>query len=160
MEPGKKSAVKKAMRVATTFTGAAAFAAGFAPAANAATHPVMQGRYHKLPIAEKQGLGVTPQTTIHSGPCSVHPTWLHFEWALEDNLNTRYLTCMGFAGTDRFTQAVSMFSQCGGNNYGYFDSGSPYLSFRPGTTYRTFPHRYNLWLVHISRWTGSDTCPL
>ena len=160
VEKVKKSAIRKTMRVATTFTGAAAVAATFTPVANAATHPAMHGRYHKLPIAEGHGTGATPHTTIHSGPCSVHPTWLHIEWATYTHQSQPFLTCLGFAGTLTLDQALSMRSQCGGNNHGRFNVGGQSLTFRAGTTYRQFFPGYNVFNVHISGWAGSDTCPL
>ena len=152
---------KRSFKIATAFTGAAAVAATFTPAANAATHPVMHGRYHKLPLVEGNAAGATPQTAIHSGPCSVHPTWLHIEWYNSyKSQGNPYLTCLGFAGTYHVS-AMRMISQCGGNNHGYFDSGTSKLTFKAGTTYRTFTgYGYPTWQIHISGWAGSDTCPL
>jgi hypothetical protein len=138
MKQGKNTAIAKTMRVATTFTGAAVCAAAFAPTATAATH---------------RPAGV--QGNIQAGPCSAHPTWLHVEWS------TQSLECYGFSGTITFSSPIGMISQCGGNNYGWFNSKRN-LPFHQGTTYRTFGGGlpYLVSKIHISHWKGSDTCPL
>jgi hypothetical protein len=146
MKLGKKSAMARTMRVATTFTGAAACAVAFAPAATAGGLP-----YHQMPTYRRSG-------SIRSASCQGRPTWLHIDWYSVLGAGP-YLTCVGYKGKLAMSPTIFMSGQCGGNNSGwFFDSHGPF-AFRPGTTYRVFrPHLY-LYSVSIkSDNKGTDQC--
>jgi hypothetical protein len=142
------------MRVATTFTGAAACAAAFAPAATAATHTTAGLAYHKLPIAERHALrGVANTGSIRSASCGTVPHWLHVQWFSTGGAGP-FLTCLGFRGV--FSTSIEMAAQCGGTNHGKFFPGS--LTYGPGNTYRHFnPHRF-VSAISIAGWNGTDAC--
>ena len=159
MKSGKKSAIGKTMRVATTFTGAAACAAAFAPAATAATHTAAEYPYHKFPTNETLALRgeVTPATTgsIRSASCTGRSEWLHVYWYSTEGAGP-FLTCVGYKG--KLTGlTMDMVAQCGGTNHGKFFPGS--LTYVAGTTYRYFtsPLR-SVSAISIAGWTGTDKC--
>jgi hypothetical protein len=148
---------RKAMRVATVFTGAAATAVAFAPVAMAATG---QATPHGHP-AQAAGTNHTVRPDVHSGSirstgCTTN-TWLHVQY--ESVFRT---LCKAFGFKGRMTPASSPLvtsAQCGGNNYGVlYYSGNKHITFGPGTTYRTFNPTKNISEVAISRWNGTDKC--
>jgi hypothetical protein len=158
MKQGKKTAIAKTMRVATSFTGAAAFAAAFAPGATAAAQPAANLPYRPFPLAERHdGRGnLANAANIRSGPCSVHPTWLHVRYVSLLG-GGPFETCYGFTGT--LPVNFIMISQCGGNNSGHFSPGN--LTFHQGRTDRVFtPNSPYVSKITIKGWKGSDTCPL
>jgi hypothetical protein len=167
MKSGKKSVLAKTMRVATTFTGAAACAAAFAPAATAATHPtaVEHAKHELLPTPRatlptaKGALfdAVTPDNSgsIRTAVCSGRPNWFHFVWFSVGGAGP-FLTCAGFKGT--IDTSLFMSAQCGGNNIGYIDGPAGKITYGPGTTYRVFSPSPLINQIHISRWTGGDAC--
>lgn len=154
MEPSiRKAGSGKTVRVATTFTGAAACAFAFAPTALAGTpqqaaQPGHQGRQvrvntHAIPY-------------IETGNCrgAGQSHWFHM--GSENNV-----TCFGFRGTDYFSPVpILITSFCGGNTHGFIvgDLGHRY-DFGPGTTYRNIGI-FEVSVVHISSTTGTDKCPL
>jgi hypothetical protein len=142
------------MRVATVFTGAAATAVAFAPAALAAPgHAQVQGH---TALAQGKTRAVQPETGIRSKGCGTSDVnWLHIEYG---SLAGRDLCkAFGFAGV--FKDSQSMFAQCGGNNFGnIFYSGGKDVSFGPGNTYRSFHPRKLISKVSIYFWSGTDHC--
>jgi hypothetical protein len=152
----KKLTSRKAMRVATVFTGTAACATAFVPAANAQT-----ARY-AAPQAAMQ-----PDTRWASRGCAGVPEWFH--------LYSLYgPKCLGGEGSIGGEMEVSGF--CGGNNHGWwsgYNTQSPSIKytrqhFAPGTNVywfagntRKFPGGLvNVSKVTISNFNGHDTCPL
>jgi hypothetical protein len=152
----KKAAVGKTLRVATVFTGAAACAAAFTPAAMAATgHP-----------ARPQNGAAYDSMKVTSN-CAGVPNWLHltFWWSSKPGPSFYLRTmCWGFAGIDAAippqrggTNRLSY--ECGGNNYGYLNPATDFQNFGPGTGYR---HENNFVVnsVEITGWSGTDRCPV
>lgn len=154
MKPSIKKAISgKTMRVATTFTGAAACAVAFGPPAMAGTvHSAHQPALERLRPRSVVGESCRPGTSH----------WLH----LANNKQSD--RCFGFSGTLHVSYYTT--SYCGGTNYGWiagiYDSSKQheyFTYFGPGTTYAHIPgtSRYKLVLIeseHISRWKGTDKC--
>jgi hypothetical protein len=145
MKPGTRKALTgKKMRVATTFTGAAACAIAFAPhaaAATTATHrPLLRAN-----------------TTIRERSCTAsRDTWLHI-------YNGSVYRCFGYTGTLAYLFTVVDF--CGGENSGYLAGSLLDGDFSPryfsrGTNYVTAsPDKdFTLSAVDIVAYTGSDAC--
>jgi hypothetical protein len=137
--------MRKAFTVATVFTGAAACAAAFTPAAEAA------------PTARTQV--IAPDTAHHN--CTVGPatTSAVFYWPASKHHGP---TCVG--GSPDVHQRTSLggteFSKlCTGNNSGYYfvkTLSSP-MGFTRGHTMDLFG--FYVSQVSISQWHGGDTCP-
>jgi hypothetical protein len=138
------------MRVATVFTGAAATAVAFAPAALAAPgHAPAQGH---TALVNGKTRAVRPD--IKSKGCGTSDeNWLHIEY----NALFGAEDCKAFGFAGRFNTALSMIAQCGGNNYGsiYYSDGRN-ISFGPGNTYRRLTHTVSA--VSIFFWSGNDKC--
>jgi hypothetical protein len=143
--------VKKVMRVATVFTGAAACTAFLAPAANAETEATLT-----------PGATARPASTTQRSCNNAH--YFHIKANTESY-------CFGGAGSAYPDYPASAF--CGGNNYGFF-SGWSYKSdmyfgksyrnqhFRPGSKYYSFIYAGNfndrplyMSFLHISGWDGT-----
>src|ERR1700689_3688736 len=136
MKPG----IKKAMRVATTFTGAAACVVGFNdPAAMAGTgQPAQPGHQnHLLAIAGNRRLS----GSIKSG-CGYANTshWLHIGEPPGGGV-----ICIGDRGLLDMSPWPNMHSFCGGTNYGVIWGHGPnvswttYFVYGPGTTFYRLP---------------------
>jgi hypothetical protein len=150
----RRAASRKAMRVATVFTGAAATAVAFAPAALAAPgHAPAQGH---TALVNGKTRAVRPETTIESKGCGTSDVhWLHISYA--SFFRSHLCKAFGFAGYKADGQ--DMQAQCGGNNYGtIFSSKGTDIGFGPGNTYRTFNPRKNISGVSIYYWSGNDQC--
>jgi hypothetical protein len=149
----RRTTSRKAMRVATVFTGAAATAVAFAPAALAAPgHAPAQGH---TALANGKTQAVRPENsgTIRSKGCGTSDeTWLHIEYAsiFGDN------RCKAFGFKGRFDLSQDMDAQCGGNNYGNIFGSKGDLSFGPGNYYRRVSRRISV--VSIYYWSGTDRC--
>jgi hypothetical protein len=142
------------MRVATVFTGAAAAAVGFAPAALAAPgHAAAQGHPAR---ANARAQAMRPDTgSIRSTGCTTN-TWVHIEYSTL--FITDYCRAIGFEGRMKLKSApLAMNAQCGGNNVGtiYYDGGGS-LSYGQGTTYRPVYHSVSS--VSILYWKGTEQC--
>lgn len=148
------------MRVATTFTGAAACAAAFAPAATAATHPAAHHpTYAPFPVAKNlalQGMARATTGSIRSASCTTaRKNWVHVWWTPTNGFSS-HETCVGFKG--KLTGlSISMFAQCGGNNHGKFFPGG--LTYGPGTTYRNFTPSRFVSAISDAGWAGTNACP-
>jgi hypothetical protein len=168
VKPGiKKVASGKTMRVATLFTGAAAYAAAFAPAAAAGTvHAAGAGHQARLDGRTLTALrlhdtmhGARPDDSGSIGwtsSCTRFPHWVHI-------YSPAVHTCVGFKGTLDFVtdlgQPIGASTICGGNNYGWYKSvGDRKGYYHQGTTYATLPVD-NIKSIHISGWKGTDACP-
>jgi hypothetical protein len=137
--------MKKALRVATVFTGVIGCAATFAPTAPAA--------------AAAPGTAVTraiEAASIESGPCDSGT--MHRVHVYDGNTDS----CVGFRGTLVYQVPLAATGFCPGSNYGYIegDSLSPLITqFRQGSTIDLFPPSFEIASVHISGWNGDETCP-
>ena len=145
----RRATSRKAMRVATVFTGAAAAAVAYAPAALAAPgHAPAQG--HTALVNGKTG-GARIQSK-GCGASDVH--WLHVQY----NSPFRVLCkAFGFAGV-KDVGTLTMYAQCGGTNYGNLFTEEGVVSFGPGNTYRSFTYGKYLSAVSIYSWSGTDKC--
>lgn len=126
MKPGiKKVASGKTMRVATVFTGAAACAAAFAPAAHAAT-------------------GFTRTAIKETNSCGTVPRWVH----LKNNI-LHVSQCYGFDGITS-AGGFAAASICGGNNSGWVVSFyGDATHFKPGNTFVHLPWPNNALLGSV-----------
>jgi hypothetical protein len=142
--------MKKALRVATVFTGVAGCAAAFGPAAAAATAAPGTA------VARAVEAANVDAATIESGPCNSGTThWLH----LYDGGTDR---CVGFPGTLVYKTPPAASAFCPGNNYGYIEGASPsplIIAFRQGATIERFTSQFRIQAIHISGWSGNETCP-
>jgi hypothetical protein len=143
------------MRVATCFTGAAAAAVAFAPAALAAPgHAPAQG-HTALVNGTTRAMGPDVHSgSIRSKGCNttdVH--WLHISYA--SLFRSKLCKAFGFRGF--MTVSQDMTKQCGGNNYGTIFTSKGGLSFGPGNTYRNVK-RKSISGVSIYQWKGTDKC--
>jgi hypothetical protein len=146
------------MRVATTFTGAAACALGFAPAANAVTATQAVAGHGQYLNA------IHPYATHRSPDCgtaTVH--WLHV------GNGTGGDVCFGDKGGTGVLPASErslIFSFCGGNNtcymFGYTEpnGGGRHVSqyFGHGNYYAYLKTPFYLWSVAILNYSGTDGC--
>jgi hypothetical protein len=171
MKPSiKKAASRKTVRLATTFTGAAACAFAFVPAATAATgHPVTAGPGHQGGIRPDLGIDYScPAGTEH---------WVHLA------LNNTKDYCVGGRGAHPFPLGKSpvIHGLCGGNNsgvitgsyvsntraaafghgnrHGFRPFGNAVISFGPGDKYRGIS-AFLVSSVDIFNYSGTDKCGL
>jgi hypothetical protein len=146
----KKAASSKTMRVATTFTGAAACAVAFAPTAMADTHTAAVQAQPNHAERSTMPLG------IGAGNCGQpnQSHWLHVQSAYGA------VKCYGGRGILGVGQ-LSVSSFCGGNNSGYFyEDGFKIHRFQVGTYfYKPSEAPFTVSAVSISTWRGGDTCP-
>jgi hypothetical protein len=151
----RRATSRKAMRVATVFTGAAATAVAFAPAALAApSHAPAQGHTALVNGKTRAMRPDVDSGTIRSKGCGTSDVhWLHIEYV---SLFRRDL-CKAFGYRGFMTVAQDFFAECGGNNYGtiYWNGGN--LGFGPGNTYRSVTER-NISGVSIYSFKGTDKC--
>jgi hypothetical protein len=137
----KKAALGKTMRVATAFTGAAAFAAAFAPGAHADTrHQAQLGA--KTLTVPRLGTTYGRQPDLTAAPaisqatnCTTTPRYVHFAMG-------GAVYCFGHDGTGYFPSGAYLYASriCGGNNSGSYESiGGHVATFGPGTTYAHLP---------------------
>jgi len=148
----RRAASRKAMRVATCFTGAAAAAVAFAPAALAAPGNAAAQGHTGLVNGKTQA--VRPDIT--SKGCGASDVqWLHISYASM----IRSHLCKAFGFTGYKADGQDMQAQCGGNNYGtIFSAKGTDIGFGPGNTYRAFNPRKNISGVSIYYWSGKDKC--
>jgi hypothetical protein len=135
MKPG----TKKTVRLATTFTGVAAFA----PTALAGALPPVGP--HLIP------------NTITVKACSAPGTshWLHLALGHSGD-------CLGGTGFIAIDISISKF--CGGNNSGTIRGNSVHgarvpHNFHHGTTYALLHSRYRVTSVDMDGFAGTDRCP-
>jgi hypothetical protein len=139
---------RKALRVATIFTGAAASTVGATAA-------------HAAPAAQSgRRLGGSIRESTHCGAQNKDTEWLHL--IPYNSLTSR---CYGFGGSYSPTGEAGVQAVCGGNNHGYL-AGLPAgtrpswsFGFGPGTGYDENVMHPHLGFIVISKWTGTDKCP-
>lgn len=148
----RKAVSGRTMRVATTFTGAAACAVAFTPLA-------MAGTAH---VAHQPALkGMRPD--IYDEACKGGTShWLH----LANNKGSDW--CFGYSGTISADYLAT--SYCGGTNHGWiqgqYDSAQEkgyFAYFGPGNTYAHMKGASQhkpviIESVHITSWSGNDKC--
>lgn len=158
---GKPKSARR-LRVATVFTGAAACAVGFGPAANA--QPVQAGGAPAPGAAHhRAGLQVRPREETN---CSAgKSTWFHLY--NKSGLGAHYEWCVGFSGYTPLNGIVTAQGFCGGNNSGRFlGSNGVWHGFGHGTSIYFFKAKngfpgshYEVQAVSIYSWSGPDKCP-
>jgi hypothetical protein len=152
----RKTTSRQAMRVATVFTGAAAAAVGFAPAALAAPgHAAAQD--HPARATGKAQAMRPDKGSIRSAGCTTN-TWLHIEY---HSIFRVLCKQFGFAGKLTYPYSLSllaMSAQCGGNNIGNIYYSGKKLPYAQGTSYRSFNPSLIVSAVSIRKWSGTDEC--
>jgi hypothetical protein len=144
---GGKSLPRKSMRVATIFTGVAAFVGPMAQVAHAqVTHPNDTMR---------------PDSTHISTCGGAKSHWVHMGFLNGPVANS---SCAGFAGRAGFR--VVLQGYCGGNNSGYLYGSKPGVNiskhYGHGTTYALWgpgSNWGNLSAISIAKYSGPDKCP-
>lgn len=167
---------RKTMRVATIFTGVAAATAGMTQVANAqevAHHDVRPSSKHVGRTFRPAAAALTNGSIRDASVCGargVDHTWLHVSTnfllgqSRGGSPNYTYVTsvCFGFKGTYSSPPGIGINAECGGNNHGWLagskNGHTASVLFGAGTTYRNLSWSH-LWALHISGWTGNDTCP-
>jgi hypothetical protein len=163
MKPG----IKRTMRVATTFTGAAACAVAFNPAAMAATGPPAaqadhQQQLRRFAIAGNTRLSGSIRESAGCDGANVSH-WLHVSEGPGFGA-----VCFGYRGLLLTSPYPDMKAFCGGNNSGYIwgtdnvHSYTVYYHFGHGTYYYKPPKSEKYFYVSeigIAGWKGSDKCP-
>jgi hypothetical protein len=151
------------MRVAMTFTGAAACAVAVNPAAMAATGKAEAHAANQLRRAVADGdkrLSGNIRESNCANPNVSH--WLHI------TLHTGYgSSCFGYHGLLDLSPYPNMASFCGGNNSGIIwgQTNGPKSSFLfhdNGTFFYKLPKSYAYFYVTelgISQWHGMAKCP-
>jgi hypothetical protein len=140
------------MRVATVFTGVVTCtAAGVTQAAHAGT---ITGNI---------------KSVSSCGYYGIDPTWLHVSTVSTYTdlgvTTTAWMSdCFGNHGQYKWPRGIGIVAECGGNNYGQLSGATAsekwwWTSFGPGTTYRVL-QKAHLSDVLISRWAGTDKCPV
>jgi hypothetical protein len=149
--------MKKPLRMATVFTGAAACAAAFAPtAAAAATAPgTATGTATTTATA-----GKPLPSNIDEIDCTASDShWVHLYWP---GYADHGPTCLGYAGVKEVDHSFVGF--CPGNNYGVFtaltSSGTYFSHFFTPHTGKSLDFTFYVISLEISHWAGSDTCSL
>jgi hypothetical protein len=156
-----KSGIRRTMRVATTFTGAAACAAAFNPAAMAATGQPAARADHQQQLRNFAVAGNTRLSgSIREAACS-NSHWLHIEGPHDSG------ECFGGHGLLLLSPYPNMHAFCGGNNSGYIwgtdnlHSYTVYYHFGRGTTYYVLPKSEKWFFISelgIAGWSGGDKC--
>ena len=150
----KRGASRRAMRVATVFTGAAATAVTFAPTALAAPGPAPGQGHTALVNGKTRAMGPDRSGSIKSAACNATDThWLHIQY--ESLFQRKLCKAFGFRGTKIVSQDMS--AECGGNNTGAIFYGTGSLRYGPGNTYRNATHK-SISAVEVSFWSGNDKC--
>jgi hypothetical protein len=154
MKPG----TKRVMRVATTFTGAAAAAVALNPAAMAATGKAEAHATNQLRRAVTHG-NRRLSGSIREGDCT-NSHWMHLEQPYNSG------ECFGYHGLLDLSPYPNARAYCGGNNSGIFWGSGPgnnsYYWFYQGKTYAHLPKTSPYFYVReigIIAWKGEDTCP-
>jgi hypothetical protein len=143
MKSSTSKTPRRAMRVATTFTGVAACAFAMAPTAMAATG-------HQTEVKDNT---IRPLNTAN-GNCegANQSHWFHMG-------TTATVTCYGGRGSAHPGGYV-INSFCGGNNIGYFTGNRKRVNFGIGDFWAHIPSApYAVSKVVISSWSGGTKCP-
>jgi hypothetical protein len=146
--------MKRSLQVGTVLTGAAACAAAFAPTAAAATAPGIATR-----AAVTAGKPL-PSNAVTEKDCTASDShWVHAYWP---GYADHGPTCFGYAGVKEVDHSFVEF--CPGNNYGVFtaltSSGTYFSHFFAPHSGVSLDFTFYMISIEISRWVGSDACPL
>jgi hypothetical protein len=142
--------MRKAFKVATVFTGAAACAAAFMPAAEAA------------PTATAKTQQIGPDIIVKDCDAG-QTTSVHFYWPSAAHHGP---TCLGESGTSTL-HGASFTGACTGNNWGWFSFSVPgvrsltKIHFGQTEVFsfaNDFGGDAKVYKVHISGWSGGWTC--
>jgi hypothetical protein len=181
MKQTTKTASRKTMRVATVFTGAAACATAFTPAAgimgtgqHTIAQPARQARLDAvIRPAQWNYTSKDMQRVTGITACEARPNWVQIVSVKAGTGEN--LVCFGHSGvwTPTNGSSFSGWTICGGNNIGgYVGSyGGPVAgdelrydaTFGPGTTFVDLPHLPTKFAspwgdVVIISWQGNDKC--
>jgi hypothetical protein len=157
---------RKAMRVATVFTGAAAAAVTFAPTAMADTGQVAQPAGRTMALRPLDRRGPVYGSIKEAASCGNTPHWVHLDgWDPNGITGGSFRTaCFGFKGLYDMSSGIAghpwlVTAECGGNNHGFLNYNyANAQSFNVGTYYRN-EHSLSMNSVFIGGWAGNDTCP-
>jgi hypothetical protein len=151
--------MKTKLRMATVFTGAAACATAFGPAAGAATTAGAGTTAAAATTAATAGKPLP--SNIDEVDCTAADAhWFHLYWSAAADHGP---TCLGYKGLKAVDHWFS--SWCPGNNYGYFtylssQGGGPYTYiFSAGELLHSYPYSAYILDVYIGGWSGPWTCP-
>jgi hypothetical protein len=153
-----KRGTKKTMRVATTFTGAAACAFAFAPTAMAGAQPgVAHGGRQPLPRGNNRN--VRPDKITYDLSCPGGTSnWVHLAYYSGGD------ACLGFTGYSALSPIPVIKGWCGGNNkgvlYGISKNGARRSHpFGHGHTYATIKSApFAVTSVKMNGWSGNSKC--
>jgi hypothetical protein len=159
MKPSIKKAVSgRTMRVATTFTGAAACVAlTGGPAMADTVHPAPAQPGHQPRQARVNPNAIA---NVQRGNCleTNQSHWFHMGWSTS---TLSEVTCFGFTGTYTLNPDFFISQECGGNNKGYVSgtgvNGHRKVTWGHGTTWRKIGE-LSVSKVHMSGWSGNDKC--
>jgi len=161
MEADKKKAVsRRTMRVATTFTGVAVFAVGFAATATADAQGTTARTGHR-PLGDH--LRRIRPLTLQEGRCSAEYAshFLHVGWHTSIGWGVE---CFGGVGAENiFGGSVSKY--CGGNNIGFIEGTNNARAFESspfGSATKYTKIRYKQFILSgelISAYSGENKCP-
>lgn len=161
MNPSTKKAARKTVRVATTFTGAAAWAVTFGPAAHAVTYqPTAQPGHQPRQISNLKKAPAIPNNSgsITKGNClGVNQShWLHLR------IFGHHPFCFGGKGTYDLSHSLSANQICGGNTRGFI-SGTTSLGVHRKKGFgkeSVYSNMIMLFVskVHISSFGGTEKC--
>lgn len=122
--------MRKSFRVATVFTGAAACAAVFTPAAHAA------------PAAPGATAGITPKALTHNNCTAGELDWFHLYYTAAENHPTP--ACFAGTGTYVISSNKRFAFFCAGNNSGYLGTDIGRIPFSGGS----IPFNLHSHIVH------------
>jgi hypothetical protein len=152
-----KPAIRRTMRVATTFTGAAACVVAVNPAAIAATaQPAARAGHQQLlriAIGENRRLSGSIRSGCGTAANTSH--WLHIR------THTFGSSCYGFRGALSMSPYPNMRSFCGGTNFGAIwgsgNSGWSSYPFYSGNYFKKLPQNIEWFYVSRIAITGWHT---
>jgi hypothetical protein len=160
----RTTASRKAMRVATVFTGAAA-AAVLPSAAMAGTATPVRPTDHIEALRPANSSGKVYGSIRRQPQCdfpgATKPQWVHI---IGVGAGGSTETCFGFAGlwdvSGGLANEWTINYECGGTNFGALNPLTDSQSFGPGTGYRK-EHGFHMNSIDIFAWSsGGKTCPL
>jgi hypothetical protein len=162
------SGPRRAMRVATIFTGVAAATVGMTQVANAQDHRPANLQDHRpghlrggmLPAGRLSG---SIKSSIACALSGKHKTWVHTSITNYWSSGYEYTSdCFGGKGFFTSPPFTGLRAVCGGNNHGYVEGElggrSKSYHYGPATGYHTLDWSHFYW-VTINSWTGTDGCP-
>lgn len=114
------------------------------------------------------GLGALTPAALALAPTAAHAATRIVTCGTAPNHWTEFArsgvySCFGYNGGTWDASVLNVSKECGGNNYGWYKGGgarSREKNFIEGTTWATLPSDFISLVssVHISGWSGTDTC--